>query len=810
MSHHGPTSGRSRALLACALLLLSIQAHAQSVNVSTLVSAQECAALLPLDGMLYAGLSDGGIVVWDQAGDGSYARWTTSDGLSSNRVTDLAAYGSVVWASTDGGGLTRITPGTGGPDFRLFTNIGTDLSVAAVAARELAGNERVYFGLTNGGVGVISSGVPGNIVTSDGTQGGLVNDRIRDLLFVDDDLWIATDEGISRLRENAFADVSDGIGYASVACLHHDPVEGLLAGDATGVWAWDDGAGTWALLGDIGTPIFSLTSYDGSVWALAGGTGATGRLHRWDGAAWLADDLPESGALVIVGDDALWTGGSARPLSANYKALQAWTAAWDGSDWTQWTTDELLFTSVDGVAAAPDGGVWLGARQGAGFARWRDGTWHQIIETAASAPDSVGLFNINGGFLDVHVLPDGEVWMTQFAAGGVIRYRPDLPDCDHLNTTTSELAGNRVLRVAHHPDGPVLLMSDRQGVDVVIDPAAWPDPATWLHLPTDNTGLGSDNVNDAVVGAAADQLWFVVKDVGLVLWDVNGLAADGDDPLTWDDPGDDLWAPPIAGIDGSSFDFTGAKAVAVADDGTVWVGGGGGLVHFRLDAYYDDNDSEVLHLHTVRETGSASEAGLMQGSVLDIELDRNGDLWVATAAGLDRVNIRDGEIQVDAFTGAGQYAGFGLGAYYSPDVIHGLPDGMVRELAADPTGSLLIAGSEGGAVLVEIGAATSTAAGPLDRLYIYPNPLKPAEHAGLYLGNIVAEVEWEQYELFGGAHVEIYPVEGQLVYRDAHVAADTPFWNGLNSEGNAVASGVYLARVELEGQILVKPVTLVR
>lgn len=810
MSHQGSISGRSRTLLVCGLLLIAIAAHAQSVSVNTLVSAQECVALLPLDGMLYAGLSDGGIAVWNLTGDGAYARWTTREGLSSNRVTDLAAYGSAVWAATDGGGLTRITPGVGGPAFRLFTNIGTDLSVSAVAATELAGNERVYFGLSNGGVGVISSGVPGNIVTSDGTQGGLVNDRIRDLLFVGDDLWIATDEGISRLRENAFADMSAGIGYASVACLFHDPAEGLLAGDASGVWAWDDGAETWSLLGDLGTPVLSLTAYDGDVWALAGGTGATGRLHRWDGAAWIASDLPESGALVIVGDDALWAGGSARPLPANYKALQAWTAAWNGAAWNQWTTDELLFTSVDGVAVAPDGGVWLGARGGAGFARWRDETWHQIIETADVAPDSVGLFNINGGFLDVDVLPDGEVWMTQFAAGGIIRYRPDLPDCDHLNTSTSELAGNRVLRIAHHPDGPVLLMSDRQGVDVVIAPASWPDPASWLHLPTDNTGLGSDNVSDAVVGASPDQIWFVVKDVGLVLWDINGVAADGDAPLTWADEGDDTWAPPLASINGITFDFTGAKAVAVADDGTVWAGGGSGVVHFRVLAYADGL-LEVEHLHTVRETGGSSQVGLMQGSVLDIELDRNGDLWVGHAAGLDRVKLRDGDILVDAFTGPGQYAGFGLGAYYSPDILHGLPDGMVRELATNASGSLLVAGSEGGVVMVEIDPATTSTAGPLDRLYIYPNPLKPAEHTGLYLGNVVAEVTgYGGTFLSGGAHVEIYTIEGQLVYRDAHVAADTKFWNGLNLEGNPVASGVYLARVELGGQVLVKPVTLVR
>ncbi|MBU0741840.1 hypothetical protein KKA85_08060 [bacterium] len=809
MKHEGLSSGWSRVLLACGLILLPVAARAQSVTLSTLVSAQECVALLPLDGKIYAGLSDGGVLIWDQAGDGVYERWTSREGLGSNRVTDLATDGGDIWVATDGAGLTRITLSGGEPGFRLFTNIGVDLSVSAVAALEGTANERVYFGLTNGGVGVISSGLPGNISTSDGTQGGLVNDRIRDLKFAGSDLWIATDEGVSRLRENAFTDMSAGIGYTSVACLLDDPAAGLLAGAASGVWSWDDDLSTWSPLGAIGASVLSLASYDGDVWALTTGTGAAGRLHRWNGSTWLAGDLPVSGALAIAAGDLLWAGGTSRPLQSNYKALQAWAASYDGIDWTPWITDELLFTSVDGVAVAPDGGVWMGARQGAGFARFRDDTWHQVFQLAVDAPDSVGLFNIDGGFMDVDVLPDGEVWMTQFGAGGVIRYRPDLPDCDHLNSDNSGLSSNRVLRIVHHPDGPVLLLSDRQGVDVLHAPASWRDPTAWLHLPTDNTGLGSVNVSDAIPGATPDHVWFVVKDVGLVLWDVNGAAADGDQPLTWDDQADDTWAPPLTSIVDTSFDFTGAQAVAVAGDGTVWVGGGGGVIHFRLDGY-GDAYLEVTHLHSVRETGSTSQVGLMQGSVLDIELDRNDDLWVAHAAGLDRVKLRDGEVQVDAFTGAGQYAGFGLGSNYSPDILSGLPDGMVRELASDTTGSLLVAGSEGGAILIEVGPATAATLGPLDRLYLYPNPLKPAEHTGLYLGNISAEVIYGYDFWSGGAHVEIFTIEGQLVYRDRHVADDTPFWTGVNLEGAPVASGVYLVRVQLEGQVAVKPVTVAR
>lgn len=801
-------SPRVPAVLAM-LVLGAAAASAQSVSITVQASAQECGSLLEYDGRLYAGLTDGGLSVRSITGDGTATRWTTREGLGGNRVTDLYLHDDVLWVATEDAGLTRIDLAGATPDYHLFlTNIGDDLSVAAVAVTEVGGKERAYFGLVDGGVGVISDGLPGQIFTFASTDGALVDDAIRDMIISDGDLWIATAAGISRLRDNAFADVSEGLGHESVACLLDDADAGLLAGDASGVWSWDESSGTWSDFGGLGASVIALVRWDDAVWALSAGSGATGRLHRWDGSAWDSRDLPEDGALTLAGGTELWTGGSRRPISSNYKALHAWVAgSADGADWTLWNTSELAFSSVDGVAVDPDGDVWAGARLGAGFSEWSDEAWTQHLTLAADAADSVGAFNIDGGYLDVHALPDGEIWMTQFGSG-VIRYRPDEPDCDHLSTDTSEIAGNRVLRIADHPDGPVILMSDRQGVDVILDPDAWRDADQWLHLPTGTPGLGSTNVSDACVGATPDQIWFVVKNVGLVLWDVNG-AAGGDAELTWTDDSDDIWTDALTGIDGTTYDLTGAKAVEVASDGSVWVGGGGGVLHFSVDDYDADGIDATL-LHVVHALNSTNEVGLMQSSVLDIELDRNGDLWAAHAAGLDRVVTRTGTLRVDAFSGPVQFAGYSLLDNYSADILAGLPGGLIRELDSSEDGSLIVAGSEGGLILVEVSAAGVDASGPLDQLYLYPNPLRPDRHAGLYLGDVVAEVAWGEYALTGGAHVEVYDLEGQLIYRDRHVAADTAFWNGENLEGQSVAPGVYMVRIELDGQTVVKAVTLLR
>ena len=90
------------------------------------------------------------------------------------------------------------------------------------------------------------------------------------------------------------------------------------------------------------------------------------------------------------------------------------------------------------------------------------------------------------------------------------------------------------------------------------------------------------------------------------------------------------------------------------------------------------------------------------------------------------------------------------------------------------------------------------------------DPLRVGEHAGLRLGGIVAETVASSTAISGGALVEIYTLDGQLVYRDRHVASDAVFWNGVNLTGEAAAPGTYLVRVELAGQVRVLPLALVR
>jgi len=799
---HRSASALASLIFVAALLVAGVvapRAGAQTVRLETVLSAQDCVALLAADGRLFGGLAEGGVLVMNADG-GIVGRWGAVDGLAGDRVVDLAWSGTHLWVACQGAGLTRIDPDPLAPAFRQVTNLGTDLEVTAVAASA----ERVYYGLLDGGVGVISSGLPGGVMTTANTP-GLVSDIILDLLLDGGDLWIATAVGVSLQRNNAVSDASAGIGPQAVFALRLVPGLGLLAGAGDGVWSWDGNAGAWSHLGDLALPVTDLANVDAEPWALVVADGVADRLRRWDGAAWQPVDAPEADVHALEGTERLWCAGLRRPEPANLKAARAFVAARDGDGWTLNQTDELLFTSVDGVAFDAAGVPWFGSRQGGGIARRDDGVWTQVANLAATAADSVGLYNFDGGMLALTARADGEIWFTQFQTG-VIRYRPGIPDMDHLTPDTSPLSTRRIVRIVHHPDGPVLLLSDRDGVDVLVDPDHWRDPASWIRLPTDNTGLGGGVVFDAVVDGR-DRVWFAVTGVGLVLWDINGIGG-ADAALTWHDAGDDVWTPP-ATLTAGVFDLTSARAVDVGADGTIWVGGGSGLAQLSYRSY-DDNTLDMTLVRSLRAKVDSATPGLLQGTLLDVEIDGNGDVWVGHDAGFERVRIRDDEVLVDPFTNAAEYASYGLSAYYTADIVAGTPQGPVRELTTDATGLRLLAGAAGGAVLVTIARERVEGEGPLAPLFLYPNPLQVGVHAGLRLGGIDAETVVTSLEITGGALVEIFTVDGQLVYRDEHVANDTVFWNGLYFTGEAVASGTYLARVELSGQVRVLPLALVR
>ena len=552
--------------------------------------------------------------------------------------------------------------------------------------------EVVYYGLVGAGVGVINSGLPGTIYTQE--EHGLVGNSVTALAFLGDDLWVGTEEGVSRFAANVFTTAG---GRPERHPDRHPAGRGRHAAATPARSTTASSAGTatrpgWERLGALDGRVLAIAAQGGAVWALIEGIGTDDRLWRWDGAAWTAASLPEPRTRVIAQQgDALWCAGLRidPERDPNGRAARAFLARRDEATWSAWATRELLFLGVDGVSFGPGGALWLGSREGVGVARrTAAGEWGQVAGLATVDNDSTGLFDFGSNILSLAAAPDGDVWVTQYdfhvpGQGGLLRLRPgaaaDLADVAValLPPAESPPGHHRTARIVRHPDGPVMMCSDQYGVDVLVDPARPRDPAAWVRLPVDTDGLGGGVVRDAVV-ARRDVVWFTVVGIGLMRWDING-AAGPEAPLTWSNLTDDDWTGPIAAVSGTSFNFAQARALAAAADGTLWAGGSGGVAHLRP---LDGGGAVLLTAYGAK--ADVYLAGLLTGTVFDLEFDDNGDLWVALEGGLNRIRQRGDETTIDAWTNLEGYDAYRLGSLYSPSVLAGLPGAIFYELAADP------------------------------------------------------------------------------------------------------------------------------
>ena len=82
----------------------------------------------------------------------------------------------------------------------------------------------------------------------------------------------------------------------------------------------------------------------------------------------------------------------------------------------------------------------------------------------------------------------------------------------------------------------------------------------------------------------------------------------------------------------------------------------------------------------------------------------------------------------------------------------------------------------------------SKAPAALDSAKVYPNPFKPGTQVRMNFTGLVAD-----------AKIKIFTVGGSLVFEAAANATGVASWDGKNTNGTAVASGVYLALIKSGG-----------
>ncbi len=767
------------------LLLVSVfsgaMAEAQTVTFEQLVLARQTTALLEHNGLVIGGIQGGGLVLWRASDPTIYERLTAGAELSGNDVTDLAWTGQHVWVATRGGGLTRITDVAGQRSFRQYvSNLGS-LNVTSVTGVIVGENERVYYGMDGGGVGQINNGLSGAVFTAE--QDGLINDAVNSLQIYDGDLFVATAVGVSRFADNLFSDQNVGLTSLEVHDLALDTDGELLAGTAEGVFRWDPVGETWALVGTNTDAALEVSCAAGRIYA------RSTNVRVFNGSSWQTLQRQEGIVGAIYAGNDFWIGGQAGiNLATEFVVRNAYVGRLSGA--TSFTVFEVPASQNLGAAGVAFSGdtPYIGSQIWQSVVSFRqNGTWDHITYQPASA-ENVGTRLSEGLVLSMASGPDDEVWTGLYNGTGLARTDPVTGLTDLINPTNSGLQGRNVVNIVVHPDGPVITLHDwvdAEKVEILVDPADWADAASWMVLPRDG-GLGTGpSIWDAVV-ERADVIWFAVESVGVVRWDINGDQAGPDDPLTWLDQSDDRWDAPLLNVTGSSLNLGTAEALELGADGSIWVGGNG-LMQFR----YDELTSTAEHLTSLSEKFSPLREGLVNGSVTDIVRDANGDIWVATLSGVNRVRGSGAEVVVDAYIDLGNYfANPSYPVLYSPNAISPLPGNSYRKIAASRDRQHILVSADQGASLITVVKDVEAVDENQVSAYLFPNPFHSDVDAGLSLGGL---------DLGTTASVEIYNLDGQLVFANDAVTPETGFWGGINRVGQKVTTGLYVVRVTSDG-----------
>lgn len=796
------------AVMAFGLMLAALAdgvAAAAETVFTPLINARSISSLLELNGVLLGGLDEGGLVVWNADDPSDPQRIFAGDQLSGNQVSDLAWTGRYVWVATRDGGLTRIDGVGGEMAFRQYSSNLGSLNLNAVTGEVIAGSERVFYAMDGAGIGRIVDGLPGNLYTAE--QDGLIDNDVNALQLFQGDLFVATPSGISRFADNAFTDQNTGLTDPIVNDLALDADGNLLAAGNGGVFRWNPTTSAWTYIGGTGSWVNRLATGPGGVFAL-GITASGNVLSRYDGATWTSLPLPYTRTYAVFAGLDLWVGGRIVDTGMALQTGHGWLGRQNtGGGFTTWRLDAPLVRNATGVTYGLDGSPWIGSHNADAISHLAGGAWNSIYAVATAGNDSSGLFNQGANILSLTTGTDGTIYAGQYTSG-VVRIDPATGTSELMYAANCGLEGGNIVNMITHPDGPVIFMHDwanAQKVEVLVDTDHWRNPASWVLPPTGEGGLGTGpSVWDALV-ERRDVIWFAVEGTGLVRWDVNGDLAGPNDPLTWLDTSDDRWDEPLASFTGTSNSPTEAFALALAADGSIWVGGNG-VVRFT---YNDFTRTATVQEHFSEKTSPFGD-GLINGNVADLALDAEGALWVATRAGLNRGITSAGETAFTAWFDLANYlSNNNYALLYSPDSIDLLPGGLYRKIVADPAGETLLLSSDRGAVLIEPGSAGPvTSESGLSAAFLYPNPFNPGEGEGLLkLGGLAADA------LNGDpAQVTIYNVEGQLVYENNYVSAGVGFWDGRNIylQRNNAAAGMYVVRITFRDQTTVRPLAVVR
>jgi len=687
--------------------------------------------------------------------------WTTY--TSVGEINDIVPIGKDVWIATDGGVLKLSLTDS---SYTKYTNL-DGLASNKVLCIDADSSGNIWFGTQDGGLSQFIMGkgfVPAE---------HFIGYRINSLLAEDDStLYVATNVGISLFRPDR-DEVKETYRHLGGLPRNTEVLtvgifdQQIFAGTVGGVaWAplFQPGGqltnlrdfGSWLSNTRVST-VYTMIQADSSVYI-----GTSKGLYRLEGENWIYERLSlpvydlevHEGDLVAVTSLGLYR----RPISGQRGFYR----------------DNRIPPTIRSAAVASDSTLWAGVA-GVGLIGLKS---HKIFELKVNSPAANSFMDLaldQRGVLWVasslrEEMPrgaysfDGHTWKNYTWRDGLPRDYVVSVTVDSRNRvwfgTWGKGAGllkedgewvvvnqyNSVLEWVDTPDyvvvndfcedraGNIWMSNYRRGI-AVIDDFPQGKGARYTHL---DDGLPSDQ-GTVLAADSAGLIWFGTEDAGFCLFD------DGGTPFRRDD--DKVISFSTTSTD-NRLTSNHINFITPDIDGSIWVATDAGVN--RVQGRYDREKQEfTLDQWDIYLEGIA---------VNQVAVDSWGNRWFATEEGLFQLPVGGGTIKSYTRTNSG------------------LVDNEVQSLAFDAkTGDLWI-GTINGLSRFKLSSAP-----PLSWTKVYPNPVLLRE--GL---------EMKFSGLLNGSTVRIFTLAGELV--DVLYANELgeATWEGVNTEGRPVSTGIYL------------------
>lgn len=563
--------------------------------------------------------TDGGVVAWNK-NSGTHTHYTTLNGLTANRTTDvvncpLRGFG-IIFASGAGLQIFDLQRNS----WRSLNSSNSGMSFDDVAVIQCDTERRhLVVGYKQHGVDILDANTGAWRYV--GQNDGLQNNLVEALAVVGDQeaLWVSSGLGISVLTadgETAFFD-------EATSALETNQIRRMVVDDAGAVWLGAQDA-LYRFVDDTWT-IYDQRSVLASDFP---GGALNGLALDGAGGIWVGSSRGEICHFdpVRVQCQAFYSGapgmvaGELTSLSLGADGALYYTTAGGGVSmfaagrWRSFVipNEPLLGNEIHSLAQSEDGNVWIASERGIQ-------SIHPITDTSGHqfTRDDSALSSSTKEVL--HASPEGGIW---FGALGV-SYFNGLGWTSY--TIADGLAGSLVQAIATDSQGRTWFGTE-SGLSI------W-NGSTFFNLTREN-GLPSDNI--VALLADGDTMWITVNGGGLFRFEKNqlqllsaensglpsgvisALATTGDGALLLGHSQglarfDDGEVTPVAALTGVA-----VTTIAVARDGTVWVGSNGdGLFYFDAENWM----------------APPGEIALPAQQITSILIAADGSVWIGARTG---------------------------------------------------------------------------------------------------------------------------------------------------------------------------------